>query len=567
MSEINFSPALIFEATPVAIIVVDDAGRIASINAQVERLFGYERDELVGETIEQLVPQRFRAAHPMLRRGFTGAPAARPMGAGRDLFALRKDGSEIPVEIGLSPLQTAEGTFVLATIVDISERKHAEELRLLSVGERRRRLDAEADRDRALEVSQLKSQFVATMSHELRTPLSAIIGLTELLAADELGPVQRSHLEKINESAEVLLGLINGILDLSKIEAGKLELDVADFQLAAVVGRIAAILGQQARRKGLTFRTSLDPSLSRTLRGDRERLTQILLNLVGNAIKFTERGEVTLRAMPLERDAGATTVRFEIEDTGPGIAAAALPRLFEPFVQADSSASRKYGGTGLGLSISKRLIELMDGQIGVSSELGRGSLFWFTARLGAVVQPDGATSAEPSTERPKSSLPILLAEDNPGLHEVLAAQFRQLGFELRIVTDGAQAVAALEREQFAMVFMDCRMPNVDGFEATRLIRHQERANRNHVPIIAMTANAFKEDREACIAAGMDDYLAKPVRLKELREVADRWLVASGAPRAPRVGARSRPSTSLRTSSAAESPSDEGAPDVRSTSGQ
>jgi len=632
------------EAAPIAMVAVDARGKIVLVNAAVEKLFGYQRAELLGESIEKLVPERFRRGHPALRNGYAEAPTPRPMGAGRDLFALRKDGSETPVEIGLSPIETPQGRMSLATIIDISERKHAEQLRLQSVRDQRGRLDAEADRDRALDASQLKSQFVATMSHELRTPLNAIIGMTEILERTRLDDRQRGYAAHINESAEALLAIINGILDFSKIEAGKLELDVRPFELEAVVAGVADVLGQQARQKGLTLHTYVDPLIPATLRGDPDRLRQVLLNLMGNAIKFTERGQVVVRALPVEPAARYVVVRFEIQDTGIGIAADALPKLFQPFIQADSSSSRQFGGTGLGLSISKHLVELMGGQIGVQSRLAEGSLFWFTVRLEvasaiaivprifgirallafddetfsqivtryleawgmqavrvadpariaaalgwtdndvewiAIVDADsrsaslvveslrrhkgfdperiitiggdtglakpirrsqlldqivrvsnGATPAPVAPHAPPERIgrpqpdgqPILVAEDNVSMHEILTQQFEELGHPIKIVTDGAQAVAAVEREPFAMVFMDCQMPNVDGYAATRMIRNAERDTGRHVPIVAMTANAFKEDREACLAAGMDDHLGKPVRLADLRRAIDRWAI-------------------------------------------
>ena len=350
---------LLLDAAPVAIVAVDEAGRIVHLNAQVERLFGYDRAELLGMSVEQLVPERFRGAHPALRSGYNAAPAARSMGAGRDLFGLRRDGSEMPVEIGLSPISTPQGRFVLATIIDITERKRAEELRLQTVSERRRRIDAEADRDRALDASQLKSQFVAAMSHELRTPLNAIIGMTELLSGNELTARQRNYVEKINESAEALLGTISSILDFSKIEAGKIQLDARRFELESIVCGAVDVLAQIARQKGLRLHCFVDPAVPRTLVGDPDRLRQILLNLIGNAVKFTAQGRVVVRALAGDANASTVEVRFEIDDTGIGISSDALPKLFQPFVQADDSASRQFGGTGLGLSISKRLAELM----------------------------------------------------------------------------------------------------------------------------------------------------------------------------------------------------------------
>jgi PAS domain S-box-containing protein len=641
---------LVVDAAPIAIIVADENGRITLVNTQAERLFNYRRGEMLGQPLEMLVPERFRRGHPGLRAGFHKTPSTRPMGAGRDLFGLRKDDTEVPIEIGLSPFITPDGDFVLATIVDITERKYAEELRLMTAREQRRRLDAEVDRDRALDASLLKSQFVATMSHELRTPLTTIIGMTELLSGTSLDDRQRRYCEQVSESAEALLSIINSILDFSKIEAGKVDLDERDFDLLAVVESAASVLAPQVRQKSLRIHTYVDPLIPPLVRGDGDRLMQILLNLIGNAVKFTQRGSVVVRALPVETSLRRAVLRFEVQDTGIGISDETLPRLFEPFVQADSSSSRKYGGTGLGLSICKRLVTLMGGEIGVESEPGRGSLFWFSvpfkrptavlsnrkvfgvcalvvsddetfadivsryleawgmasrriraateirAALGAanaatpaewiaVVDTDSADSGtfaaalvaeleigpsriiavgdeddqlpkpirqseffdrisdalgktariesvsrENPPPRQRSAEPtsavVLVAEDNAGIQELLGHQLRALGIAAKLVSDGAEAVAALRQERFSAVLMDCQMPNLDGFEATRLIREEEHRSGRHTPIIAMTANAFKEDREACLAAGMDDYLAKPVRIEALRGMLERWLSKS-----------------------------------------
>jgi PAS domain S-box-containing protein len=637
---------LVVDAAPVAIVVAGQSGLITLVNVQAERLFGYSRGEMLGQPLEMLVPERFRRGHPNLRAGFHESPSTRAMGAGRDLFGLRKDGGEVPVEIGLSPFVAPEGTFVLATIVDITERKYAEELRLLTAREQQKRLDAEQDRDRARDASLLKSQFVATMSHELRTPLTTIIGMAELLGRTSLDDRQSRYADQIEEAAEALLAIINSILDFSKIEAGKIELDEREFELRAVVESAGSVLAPQVRQKALRLHTYVDPLIPPLLRGDADRLMQILLNLIGNAVKFTQRGTVVVRALSVEASVRQTVIRFEVQDTGIGIADKTLPLLFEPFVQADSSSSRKYGGTGLGLSICKRLVTLMGGDIGVESALGSGSLLWFslpfkrsslvmpnrkvvgasalifsddetfadivaryldawgmasrrmraaTEMTTALEPPDAAVSPQwiavldadaagfeevsaalvatpeigpgrvivvgdddgqvpkplrqsglfdrisqalgqaakseavthelvPSgAAASRSTASVLVAEDNASIQELLGHQLQALGIAAKMVGDGAEAIAALRQERFDAVLMDCQMPNLDGFEATRLIRDEESRLGRHTPIIAMTANAFKEDREACLAAGMDDYLSKPLRMQTLRAALDRWL--------------------------------------------
>ncbi len=505
---------LIVEGAPNASIVIDRAGNITLVNAQTERLFGYNRGELLGGPVDRLVPAALRGEHAALRAGYNLAPSARSMGAGRDLYGLRKDGSEVPLEIGLSPIRTPKGDFVLASVVDITERKNAEELR--------------RQRDRALDASSLKSQFVATMSHELRTPLNAIIATAELLSGTALDEGQRAFVETIDESAEALLGIISSILDFSKIEAGKLDLETTAFELETLVENAAAVLAQQVRQKNLALHVYVAPAIPGVVRGDAHRLRQILLNLLSNAVKFTASGRIAVRALPVEASISHAVVRFEVQDSGIGIAPELVPKLFEPFVQADSSSSRRFGGTGLGLSICKRLVELMQGEIGVSEAPGGGALFWFTARFGrpqaAGEESAGAPplAAADAVRASSAAHKILVAEDNAGLREILVHQFARLGGAATIVGNGREAVEALAREPFALVFMDCHMPEMDGFAATRAIRAAERGTGLHVPIVAMTANAFKEDREACLAAGMDDYLAKPVRLDDLRGIVERW---------------------------------------------
>jgi PAS domain S-box-containing protein len=518
----------VIEGSPYAKVLVDVRGAIVLVNAQTEALFGYTRDELLGRPIEMLVPERFRRGHPVLRTHFSEAPVARPMGAGRDLYGLRKDGSEMPIEIGLNPIVAGPDTFTLAAITDITERRRAEELRLENAGMQLHAAELE-ELNRELEsASRFKTEFVATMSHELRTPLGAIIGAAELLAKTPLATNERAVMQTISDASEALLALINSVLDFSKIEAGKLELFPETFDLGAVVKAAADVAGQLARDKPVSIQAYVDPNIT-DVTGDVNRLRQVLLNLVGNAVKFTDRGSVVVRAT-VRRDAPG--IRFEIEDTGIGIEERVLPQLFEPFAQADRSASRRFAGTGLGLSIARSLVELMGGEIGVRSVAGTGSCFWFTVPF-ALVQRAAAVRAlpagplhhpapVPNGAGPPAPARILVAEDNEQLQRLLALQFAELGADVTFVADGKAAVEALRAEPFALVFMDCQMPNLDGFDATKLIRHDEATTGRHVPIAAMTANAFADDRDACLRAGMDDYLAKPVKLADLQRMIERW---------------------------------------------
>jgi CheY-like chemotaxis protein len=481
------------------------------------------------------------------------------------------------------------------------------------------------------------------MSHELRTPLNAIVGAAELLGRFVVEDRARGHLETITESADALLAIVNSILDFSKIEAGRMDIEKAPFSIEAVIEGAADVSAQLGREKGLVVQAYVDPSIP-PVEGDAARLRQILLNLLGNAVKFTSRGQIVARALPIDLEGFRVLVRFEVEDSGRGIDAGALPLLFEPFVQVDKA--RTVAGTGLGLSISKRLVQLMGGEIGVESTPEVGSKFWFTvpfdraaAPVGPIYQPlegirglvvtkddffaqiivrylgswgmesrvttdpeeltaalesNGSTTwvaivdadnlgtpaaldsvrkalartssrlivvgageamrkpvrqshlfdavikasgreldwgpveTQPAVAEADAAVTVLVVEDNARLRRLLALQFEELGVAAEFAGDGREAVEARRRGTFSVVFMDCQMPHMDGYEATRVIRGEDEAlKRGHTPIVAMTANAFAEDREACLAAGMDDYLPKPVKLADLRSMIARW--AKGVP--------------------------------------
>ncbi|MBV9439662.1 MAG: response regulator [Candidatus Eremiobacteraeota bacterium] len=628
-----------------ALIVVDGRSAVAAVNPAGAALFGFVAEDLTGTPISRLLPEFDAIARTAEGRVVETT--------GRDA----RDGV-FPIELARGRDSSRRPGETILIVRDITQRKHAEEA-------------VRAAHDRAIEAAEVKSQFLATMSHEIRTPINAVVGMSELLLQTPLSEEGREYANIVRDSAESLLAIVNDILDFSKIEAGRLELEAVPFAPVVAVENATDILAAAARKKGLSLATYVAPDVPRRVAGDADRLRQVLLNLLGNAVKFTHAGSVTVRAV-VDRSEGDTVVlRFSVTDTGPGIAADVAERLFEPFTQADQTTRRRYGGTGLGLSISRRIVELMGGRIGFDSIVGRGSTFWFTvpfpraaeaedasadrlhgmrilvvdedpvtrqvideyllswgaspsstgsgshalelaralaarggrfdaivierraggdafalaarlrslfapSRVAAVVVSGGDESAfdaraagfdgvvrkpirqqilhdalvaaietvgalAPSPpavkdelvdatavttdRREREAVRVLVAEDNPVNRKLALQQLKKLGYSARAVADGREAIEAVSGGHYDLVLMDCQMPEVDGFAATREIRRAEVERGVHVPIVAMTANALEGDREACLAAGMDDYLAKPVQLASLRAVVERF--ASG----------------------------------------
>jgi PAS domain S-box-containing protein len=627
-----------------ALLTLDAAGCVRSANPAATMLFGYDAPELIGKHVSSFVPN------------FAETQVAQAGQSTIEALGKHHNGRTFPIEIAVSPVASgdAPGTIVIAR--DITQRKRAESA-------------IAAARDQALEAARLKAQFLATMSHEIRTPINAVIGMSELLLETPLLDEQREYAETVRDSADALLEIINDILDFSKLEAGKMELDPIAFSPRTAVEAAADILASAARKKRLNLVTYVAPDVPSSMVGDANRLRQILLNLIGNAIKFTATGGVVVRATVDSTDDIFSVVRFAVTDTGIGIEDGARKRLFNAFEQADGSTSRRFGGTGLGLSISKKLVEMMGGEIGVDSRPNAGATFWFTARFERLETPDNAMPAEhartlrgtralivdddpisrqiveqylmswgvvavsaaearsgleamraakrrglpfqvalvdyqmpdldgmqlgaaikadpdladvrlilmtafdepgrgrsavehgfsgylrkplrqsalyeafanalasdyanfAATELPVAiaplrttiddSIAILIAEDNPVNRRLALQQLKRLGYHADAVSDGEEAIAAVATGRYTIVLMDCQMPNVDGLEASRAIRRAETVTGTHIPIVAMTANALEGDREMCLAAGMDDYIAKPVQLADLRRVLATW---------------------------------------------
>lgn len=644
-----------------AVIGMDARGMICEWNHKAEAMFGWRKDEIFGRSFsDTIIPQTYRNEEVKGLRRLLADGQHSVLNRLIELTAVRRSGEEFPIQISISPVQNGKSFLFTAFVADITERKRNE----------RELIDA---RQQALAALKVKSAFLANMSHEIRTPLNGVIGMADLLLDTTLDETQRRYAKVMQDSGAGLLTIVNDILDFSKIEAGKLELELIDFNLAAAVEGQAELLAGKAREKGLSLSVFVDPSLPLSVIGDAGRIGQVLLNLLGNALKFTKEGGVSLRVtataaiatMPDQIACDGVVIRFEVRDTGIGLAPQALERLFNPFEQADGSTARQFGGTGLGLSISKRLVEMMGGDIGVSSEPGRGSTFWFTlclatnavqvlrhdpalagarilvvdgdaasrevflaylrswsisaeavathdaafaallgassrgqafnaaiidavlgqdeaialanrikasslakatrllmtttigglalearARLagftGFLTKPvkqsdlfDGLVDTLAADDKPQVLPPVVLkaaqaelavevncrvlvAEDN-AVNQLLAlTMLKKIGCSAIAVANGREAVEAWRLSPFDAILMDCQMPEMDGFEATRIIRSEEAGTDRHIPIIALTANAMREDRDLCLAAGMDDFVTKPVKRVVLKETLERW---------------------------------------------
>ncbi|MFI2433448.1 response regulator [Streptomyces sp. NPDC018693] len=639
-----------------AFVSIDEDGLVIDWNQSAERLFGFSHHEAMGRPLtETIIPERYHAAHRAGLQRILAGGETHVLGRRIEFSALHRDGHEIPVELTVWRLKSAKARCFNAFVRDISERKQAEAAL------------TEA-RDQAIAAALAKSQFVASVSHEIRTPMNGVIGLSNLLLGTSLDAEQRRYAEGVQAAGTALLSLINDILDFSKLEAGKLELERIAFSPRVLVEEVIALVAQTSQARGLELLSDCHPELPATVIGDAGRLRQILLNLASNAVKFTEAGEVVLRARPApsppSTEHGAW-LRFEVADTGIGIAEAEQERMFDAFSQADASTTRRYGGTGLGLAICRRLTEAMGGSIGVTSRRGAGSTFFFTVPVRAPdtpeqpltrPQPDGlrehrvlvvddnetnrlildaqlrrwhmqpttvvggpqalvalheaaaagrpftlaildmhmpdmdglelarrittdqnfarmrlllltsgrrlpaaelqaagiarslpkplreseliealveltnptwplataaATATTPSPAAHRGH--VLLVEDNEINQMVAQGMLTRLGYSADTAADGIQALRMVEEGSYQAVLMDCQMPRMDGYSATRELRRQEQGTGRHLPVIAMTAGVLAEDRERCLAAGMDDYVSKPVTAGELEQVLTHWV--------------------------------------------
>ncbi len=676
---------MIVETALDAVITMDAAGVITGWNSQAEGIFGRSPQEAIGRPLSTLIiPPQHQEAHERGLQHYLATGKGPALNKRFEITALHRDGHEFPVELSLAPGSVNKQIVFTGFVRDITEQKRA-------------KMELEKARSAAEEASRAKSEFVATMSHEIRTPMNGVIGMTGLLLDTKLTTEQREYAETIRRSGDALLEIINDILDFSKIEAGKLHLDSMNFDLWTTVEEVIAMFAEQAETKGLEMACVIPVDVPHALRGDPGRLRQILTNLVGNAVKFTAKGEVVVRVTVAEAQEDGVLVRFEVTDTGIGISPEGRAHLFQSFSQVDGSTTRRYGGTGLGLAICKKLTELMSGEIGIESAEGQGSTVWFTARLekqsgqaaaartsrphlhgvralivddnktnrtilthqvgawgmrgesaddgprglellraaaargepfqlaildmmmpgmdglqlaraikadpalksvrlvmlssfrqlgraeearqagieayltkpvrhswlhdalakvmgGPALSADagagplpgrpgmGAKDTPQSPTRPQAGRSrgrILVVEDNIVNQRVAVRMLEKLGYRVDVAADGREGLDMLSRTPYTAVLMDCQMPEMDGFEATQVIRAHEATQSQaagqkappHIPIIAMTANAMQGDREKCLAAGMDDYIAKPVKLELFEEVLSRWI----KPAAPSSG--------------------------------
>jgi PAS domain S-box-containing protein len=504
-------------AEPISIVSVG-SGRFVDVNSAFVRTTGYEPQEIIGRTPIEIGLLRDPADYNRM--------LAAPFGESINELDFRTRGGEWRcAQISRMVIEVAGQPCVMVIGRDITERKQFE-------------LDIARARDLALEAAQLKSDFLASVSHELRTPLNGIIGMSQLLSDTVLTPEQHEFADTIEQSSRILLKLVGDILDFSKAYSGRLRFENIAFDVRTVVENAVAMYAAQAAGKGLKLAWSIDPAVPDNLIGDPHRLGEVLTNLLNNAIKFTEAGEVSVGVTLNKLSDESTILRFEVRDTGIGISPANLERVFQPFTQADGSTTRKYGGTGLGLAICGKLIDLMNGNIGVDSNPGSGSTFHFTARFGlarseskesdrgapecTLATADGVVAADAATQAVRERMRILMVEDDVINQLVLRRQLEKLGYvHVTVAQNGQEALETLDEEPCDIVLMDCEMPLMDGREATAQIREREHGWK-HVVVIAITAEAMIADRGRCLACGMDDYISKPIRLEELGSVLDRW---------------------------------------------
>ena len=486
------------ESAPDAIIIADITGEIQLINSQTEKLFGYTKKELIGQKIELLIPERYTDKHIAHRKEFSKHASSRYMDVGLDLFGITKQGKEFPVEVSISQLETDEGLVVSAAIRDITEQKRiSTELSLA--------------KQVAEDAVKTKQQFLSNMSHEIRTPLNAIIGFTSVMQKTVLTHSQQKYIDAIKISGDTLIVLINDILDLAKVDAGKLIFENIPFKIERVIDTIIQIFASDIESKNLILIKQFDCTIPAILSGDAVRLNQILLNLVSNAVKFTSQGTITLATKLFKQDKATVTITFTVTDTGIGITKTAINSIFENFQQASSQTSRMYGGTGLGLAITKQLIEKQGGKIKVTSKIAKGSVFQFQLEFQKTTS-QVIEQKQIEFDNKLGHLRILVAEDVALNQLLISTILEEFGAQKDIVSNGQEALDLLKTNTYDLILMDLQMPIMNGYETTEYIR---KTMQSTIPIIALTADVSSEDLKKCTKSGMNDHVSKPINELDL----------------------------------------------------
>jgi PAS domain S-box-containing protein len=502
-----------------AIIVVDRFGQVESFNHSAEKIFGYAAEEVIGKNIKQLMPEPYQSHHDGYLATYRATGERKIIGIGREVEGRRKDGSIVPLELSIAEWHDVNGRQCFTGIMrDVTLRnQQANELQAAKEAAELARMEAEA-------ANLAKTEFLAVMSHEIRTPLTSISGFVDLLSRSQnLNREQQRYIELVRTANSALLTIVNDILDFSKVEAGQLELESRAFETSGLINDIISIVRPIAAGKNLCLSYDIDDDVPTWLLGDDSRIRQILLNLLNNAVKFTPTGSVGVKLRRRSQEPTDHHVWFSVTDTGIGIPVEHQHRLFKQFSQADSSISRRHGGTGLGLAICKRLVELMDGEIGILSEPGKGTTLWFTARLPKSSLP---TNTAPNDLVPLSAhethARILLVDDLETNQEIVRAFLEDAGYQVSAASNGPEAIERVQAEPFDLVLMDIQMPVMDGVTATKCIRALDNPIRN-IPIIAMTGNVLPQQVRTFLNSGMNDHVCKPIERPKLYEKVWRWL--------------------------------------------
>lgn len=492
----------IFNSSTNGLVLIDRSGRMMHVNSSLQAMFGYSENELLQQSIDMLVPDQLRDKHVQLRKGYLNDIKTRKMGELRNIHGRKKSGELFPLEVGLSRIQTSSEIMVLASVIDISHIKSAQ--------------------IKAEQASKAKSEFLANISHEIRTPLHAVLSQLQLLKMTQLDEVQKQHIDQAKKSSRVLLELLNDVLDISKIEAGKLDIEDRVFDCKKLLANVNSLMNVFSIDKNLELHFDIDENIPKYLKGDRLRINQILVNLVGNAIKFTKDGYVKLSAKMQSQTEDHCLIRFTVEDTGIGIEQDKIDKVLEKFTQAESSITRQFGGSGLGLSISASLIDLMGGHLGIESAVNKGSSFSFELKFAQVNRDDlnkflldEDRFAESDVEQDLlKGINILLVEDNEAIRISTAELLENLSASVIMAVNGQQAIETVKSNQdIDIVLMDLQMPLKDGYQASIEIR--EFADADTLPIIAMTAHSTIDEKNKALNLGMDDYLIKPADLSEI----------------------------------------------------